>query len=188
MPASAGNDLVEAQAALREATIYLEAVIATVNASAVFSEWLKMQPLIGALSPTGIRQEVMRRKLAVVNESLAALCEKAKMKPMEITGDMNVIFHGNAYELLSESGRWRVDLLLAILLGKKEGASLMLVDRLDMLHAEARPGVLMLLHSLRLNAMICMTAKNPTSAPDLEHFKIGRNYWIEDGKIVRKGA
>lgn len=187
-PGLSDSALSMAKTAAADAETYLEAVKATATAQAITAEWNKMQPLIEALSPSGIRQEVMERRLGEVNKKLTDLCTRANIREMEITTEMNVIFHGHPYELLSESGRWRVDLMLALVMGQQEGAILVLIDRLDILHQKARPGVLLLLRDLKLNALIGMTAKDPEAAPSLEKAKIGRNYWIADGKITKAEA
>ncbi|MCC6716508.1 MAG: hypothetical protein IT555_01360, partial [Acetobacteraceae bacterium] len=82
---------------------------------------------------------------------------------------------------------WRVDLTIAVTLGRMEKAGLVLVDRLDVLHAPARKGVLLMLRGLGVPALIGMTAKVVDDAPDLGKARMGARYWLKDG-VLEGGA
>ena len=154
------------------------------------------------MQPTGPRgadrpATVMRQRLGAFNKRLGDLVDAvnaaykasepeaagAAFREVAIQDDFSITYDGRPYALLSESERWRVDLTLSVAFGQMEGARLILVDRLDVLHAPARRGVIFMLKGLGIPALIGMTAKQVDDAPDLKRFGFGTRHWIQNGII-----
>ena len=76
-----------------------------------------------------------------------------------------------------------LSLAVGVALARREKAALFLVDRLDILHPSARPGVLYLLRDLGVPCLVGMTAKDKDALPALESHGLGRAVWIENGAI-----
>ena len=181
----------------RDAGRKRDAIYATREAAAIYAEWAVSERMVEALAPDGVRATVMRQRLGAFNKRLGGLVDavNAAYKPSEpeaagaafrevaVQDDFSITYDGRPYALLSESERWRVDLTLAVAFGQMEGARLILVDRLDVLHAPARRGVIVMLKGLGIPALIGMTAKQVDDAPDLKRFGFGSRHWISNGII-----
>jgi hypothetical protein len=181
----------------RDADRKRDAIRATRDAFAIYEEWAVSERMLEALSPDGVRATVMQQRLGGFNKRLGDIVDAvngaykageadaagAAFREIAVGDGFDVTYDGRAYALLSESERWRVDLVLAVALGQMEGARLILVDRLDVLHAPARRGVILMLKGLGIPALIGMTAKQVDDAPDLKRFGFGARYWINNGLI-----
>ena len=175
----------QAKAALTEAETIRDAVKAMIEGRKIYAEIARTLPLIDALAPDGVRAAKVAQGLAEFNAELAALSETAKFKPVQVTPeDAAATLDGRPYALLSESERWRCDLILSVALARREKAALILVDRLDILHPQARPGVLYLLRDVCIPALVGMTAKDKAALPALEQHGLGKTIWLENGAIV----
>ena len=181
----------------REANRKRDAIQATVEATAIYAEWAVSERMVEALAPDGVRATVMRQRLGAFNKRLGDLVDAvnaaykasepeaagAAFREVAIQDDFSITYDGRPYALLSESERWRVDLTLSVAFGQMEGARLILVDRLDVLHAPARRGMIFMLKGLGIPALIGMTAKQVDDAPDLKRFGFGTRHWIQNGII-----
>ena len=173
-----------AKTALAEAEVIRDAVKAMVEGKKIYEEIAKSLPLIEALEPNGVRAAKVAQGMEEFNAELAALSATAKFAEVQVTPEDGAsTLGGRAYSLLSESERWRCDLIVGVALARREKAALFLVDRLDILHPSARPGVLYLLRDLGVPCLVGMTAKDKDALPALESHGLGRAVWIENGAI-----
>jgi hypothetical protein len=179
----------------RQAGHKRDAIRALIEAQAIYAEWAVSERMAEALAPDGVRASVMRQRLGAFNKRLGDIVDTANRtaKPGDpvtpgsrfgevvVTDEFEARYDGRPYALISESERWRVDLVVAAALGQLEGARLIVVDRLDVLHAPARRGVLLMLKALGIPALIAMTAKQVEDAPDLRAAGVGTRHWIHNG-------
>lgn len=179
----------------RQAGHKRDAIRALIEAQAIYAEWAVSERMAEALAPDGVRASVMRQRLGAFNKRLGDIVDTANRtaKPGEpvtpgsrfgevvVTDEFEARYDGRPYALISESERWRVDLVVTAALGQLEGARLIVVDRLDVLHAPARRGVLLMLKALGIPALIAMTAKQVEDAPDLRAAAVGTRHWIHNG-------
>lgn len=171
----------------RQASRRVDGIKAMIAAREIHEEWLVNERMVEALAPVGVRQEVMQQRMAGFNARLGEVATAAEFAEVAMSDDGDATYDGRPYALLSESERWRVDLTIAVTLGRMEKAGLILVDRLDVLHAPARKGVLLMLRGLGVPALIGMTAKVVDDAPDLGKARMGARYWLKDG-VLEGGA
>lgn len=190
MPKANDEKLAEARGAQATAEAVLDAVKAWKAAEAIYADWLRTQPIIEALAPAGVRAKRVAEAVQAFNERLAKISARAAFPVVSVTPETDAMLAGRPYGLLSESERWRVDLVLTLALAELEHASLVLVDRLDMLHPQARPGVFMALHEVGIPAVVACTAKDAAQLPALHRVNVpgtsvpfGRTYWLEDGRL-----
>lgn len=153
----------------------------------IYQEWLVNERMVEALAPGGVRATIMQQRMAGFNGRLGEVAAAAEFAEVAVSDECEATYDGRPYALLSESERWRVDLTIAVTLGQMEKAGLILVDRLDVLHAPARKGVLLMLRGLGTPALIGMTAKIVSDAPDLAAARMGARYWLKDG-VLEAGA
>ena len=173
--------------AARDRMLLLERKVAAIkqmnSARKIHRQWENHMVIVKALAPDGVRATVLSRRLSEINATLGDLASLCKFKPVAIDDDFGASYDGRRYQLLSESEKWRVDLSLALLFGQQEHAPFLLIDRLDMLHNDARPGVLTALHKLGLPTLIACTAKDRDALPNLVKAKIGSVHWLTAGAL-----
>ena len=92
---------------------------------------------------------------------------------------------GRPYIALSESERWRVDAILALVLAGLDGSCLVLLDRADVLDASGRDALFSTLMAADLGAIVAMTRNKASMAPDLAGHRAGVAMWVEDGIAER---
>lgn len=161
-----------------------DAVKARDTARDISAEYDRHQLLVAALAPDGVRKTVLQRKLSDLNSLLSEFSAGAKFpEEVQLGEDLSVGYGKRPYQLLSESEQWRCDFVIGAVLAQREGAPVILVDRLDLLHPQARPGVLFLLHRIGIPALICMTAKAPDTVPDLRKARMGTVLWLDQGEL-----
>jgi len=147
-----------------------------------YQKWARADAIATALSDTGVRKTKLERVLSMFAASwLAPLCDGAKWARVEIGPDLTPTYGGRAWALLSESERYRVEVILRIAIAKLDGSSLVIIDRADVLDQGNRNGLLGMISRLEdLPAVVCMTARRE-AVPDLSARNLGLSYWIEDG-------
>ncbi|WP_278441053.1 AAA family ATPase [Pseudomonas oryzihabitans] len=138
-----------------------------------------------ALAPTGIPAEILAGALDPFNELLAAQAAVATWQPVVITPEIDIIYGGRLYGLLSESEKWRADTLLAIAIARLSGIRLVLLDRFDVLQPTARPQALKLLLALTRSgdldsAVLAGTMKEPMAKVPAGTQQV----WIQGGIIL----
>ncbi|TXI22302.1 MAG: hypothetical protein E6Q61_09395 [Nitrosomonas sp.] len=141
-----------------------------------------------SLEPSGIPSDFINEALQPINEKLAELAELAKWKTVSIDTDINIKLSGRDYHLLSESEKWRCDLLITIALSIVSGHKFFVVDRLDVLDAASRLEAIVLFNTLALSkqietAIAMATFKRESLTALVQHFKERMTcVWMQDGK------
>lgn len=174
--------------ALKAAQARLEAWTDANAAKAEYQKFARADAIATALSDTGVRKTKLERVLSMFADSwLAPLCDGAKWKRVEIGPDLIPTYGGRAWALLSESERYRVEVILRIAIAKMDGSSLVIIDCADRLDQGNRNGLFGLLSRLEdLPAVVCMTARRE-AVPDLSARNLGLSYWIEDSTAAPIG-
>ena len=182
-PRIAEQEVENARSQALDAKRKADAIDAMQKATAIFDDWTRHQVLIEGLSPDGVRRNVMARKLSSINTALGEFSATAKFSDVMLTDDLDCTYDGRAYVLLSESERWRCDLVLTCALAQQEAARVIIADRFDVLNPQARPGALMLLRSVGIPSLVCMTAKDASTVPNLQKASFGVSRWLEQGVL-----
>jgi hypothetical protein len=182
-PRVAEQEVENARTQALDAKRKADAIEAMQKSTAIYDDWTRHQVLIEGLSPDGVRRGVMSRKLSSINTTLGEFSATAKFADVVLTDDLDCTYDGRPYVLLSESERWRCDLVLTCALAQQEAVRVIIADRFDVLNPQARPGALMLLRSVGIPALVCMTAKDASAVPDLTRAKFGTTRWLEQGVL-----
>jgi hypothetical protein len=138
-----------------------------------------------ALAPDGIPAEILGTALKPVNDSLAILSRLSGWKKVQISTDMEITADGRIYGLMSESAKWRIDTLLALMIAQISELKFVVLDRFDVLDMEGRGQLINMLLDLAdmgsiEQAIICGTLKAPLSGmPD----EVGQ-VWVENGQAA----
>lgn len=136
-----------------------------------------------ALAPDGIPSEILATALKPVNDSLAILSRLSGWKKVQISKDMEITADGRIYGLMSESAKWRIDTLLALMIAQISELRFVVLDRFDVLDQNGRSQLFnMLLDLAELGsldqAIILGTLKAPLTGMPAEVGQV----WVENGE------
>lgn len=187
MPKADDDAIAAARVAQAEAENVLEAVKDWLKAKGFFEDWQRTQPIIEALSPAGVRAARVAEAIEEFNRRLALISETAGFPAaVSLTATSDLQLGDRPYGLLSESEQWRCDLAMTLALAALERPVVVLVDRLDILHAQARPGVFEALREVGVPAVVGFTAKDTSNGalPKLQAHGYGCTYWLENGRLA----
>lgn len=145
------------------------------------------QGYIHLLAPEGLRKRKLLRSLDDFNGKLAELCNAAKYRVVTIGEEMQVLYGGRNYYLLSGSEQYRVRAIMQIIFAQADSNSVVILDGADILDNEGRNGLFSLLGRLDMIALVGMTIDKLDKVPDLARAGMGRSYWVEGGGIQAIG-
>ncbi|MGV6394544.1 AAA family ATPase [Pseudomonas caspiana] len=131
-------------------------------------DWILIEK---ALAPDGIPGEILAGALKPFNAALARVSALAGWTKVQIDGAMNITAADRLYALLSESEKWRVETLLAIVIALQSGLRMVVLDRFDVLDMPSRTQCIGMLLTLAKSgeiesAVVCGTLKEkPAKLP-----------------------
>ena len=150
--------------------------------------------LIEILGPDGVRAKKRDEMLHLVNSELATLSERLGMGPVSLVWGpepgkqiptVTARLDNRLFQNCCRSERWRMSLIVQILIAKRDGSNMVIVDDCDILVRERRTPLIRLLQDTGINVVAAMSISDgPGNAPDLEAAGLGRSYWIEGGKVA----
>lgn len=183
VPTEEELEALRAEVARRQARV--AAIEKGIKAKACYRKWRLNDVLTQALAPApaGVRGWVAGARIEAFQEELATLAAHAKWPTpsVDVTGEMTM--GGRAIGLCSESERWRANLIIAAALARRERACILLVDRMDVLVKQQRPGVFHLLRHIGIPAICAISMPDPESMPNLAAAGYGATYWMEKGVL-----
>lgn len=141
------------------------------------------QVLVDIVAPDGLRRQKLARALEDFNKStLAPLCAAASYPNVSIDQDLEVLYGGRRYFLLSASEQYRVRAVLQVAMAKMDGSPVVILDGADILDAEGRDGLFGMLISIDdLGFLVAMTLNPEDVVPDLAELGCGVTYLIDKG-------
>lgn len=176
----------QAQTALAQAETRREAVKQYLTASGIYQQWRQQGPITEALSPAGVRGTVLAQRMGAFNDELGRLSrDLAGWDVVNVTAEGDPTYAGRPWPLLSESEKWRAELVLQVALAMREKPAVLLVDRLDVLTPALRFGAIKLLHQTGIPSLVAMTQPARDAVPDLARMNppLGRSAWIDGGRL-----
>lgn len=181
LPPPAAVDLSAVESEIARLTALASAIERKGRAGDLFREVTAMAKLGELAGPAGIRKSKLDDTLALLNGRLAGVSDLMVMPAVEVAPDLEISAGQRTYVALSESERWKVDAVLAIVLAQLDGSAVVLFDRADVLDAAGRNKLLATLGQSGVATVVGMTLNRPTLAPDLAGHGIGVAMWVEDG-------
>jgi hypothetical protein len=177
-------------AAMNETAADAKRAAADTDAAAKAHEQVKRWvALAEAISPSGIPAELLSKALGPYNQTLMRLASEAGWPCVTLGADMRLSREGLPYGLLSESARWKADLLLTLALAIHGHLKFMVVDRFDVLELAARRPLLVWLYGLTKagtmdTIILAGTLKEPPKVPgDVRVHWLGQQQAIDEGGI-----
>jgi hypothetical protein len=147
------------------------------------------QKVVDILAPEGLRRQKLAKALASFNKSvLAPLCAAADFPAVTVDEELDVLYGGRPYFLLSESEKYRVRSVLQLSIARKDGSPISIFDGADILDQTGRNGLFNMLASIDdMGFIVAMTVEKPDDVPNLADAGIGHTYWVQDG-VARQVA
>ena len=84
-----------------------------------------------ALGPDGIHAELVAESLDPVNQKLAEIAGLAGWPAVTIDAEMTIRAGGRRFGLLAESGQWRANAMLSVMIAAMSGSRFVMLDRVD---------------------------------------------------------
>lgn len=188
MPPPSDASEEEARDAEFEAAKTLQMVTAKRDAAQVMQQIGVNAEIVAALADTGVRQAVLTRKIASLNDSLKWAAQQSGWREAAVTSDMTVTFAGRAYQLLSVGEKARVRIMMQVVIALAEKAPFVIIDGAEALDADGRNGMIGLLTAAILPALIGMTISRRHEMPDLAAAGLGVSVWMQDGAVAPQQA
>lgn len=142
-------------------------------------QWLAVAE---ALGPNGIPGELVGQALGPVNARLSQSAEDSGWRAAQIGSDMAITYGGRAYQLLSESEKWRTDAMLGEAVAQVSGLRLLMLDRFDVLELNGRAQALAWLSTLAINNEIDTVLVGATLKSATGQWPEGISaYWVANG-------
>jgi hypothetical protein len=140
------------------------------------------QKLVDILSPEGLRRQKLQKALKVSNGQLAALSSDAGYGTVTIDDDLEILYGGRRYFLLSQSEQYRVRAVIQIYVAMHDKSPLVIFDSADVLDQDGRNGLFALMQEVDgISFLVGMTVLSRKNVPDLAKAGIGASYWVADG-------
>lgn len=98
-------------------------------------QWLH---IADALSSSGIPSQLVLDALGSVNKDLQRDSDQTGFEQVSIEPDMSIRYGYRPYQMLSESEKWRVDMICTAVIAKLSGINIVVLDRLDILDLTSR--------------------------------------------------
>lgn len=173
---------------LTEEKALLEADSITAKAMEHHSRVMEWEEIAAALAPDGIPGEILRDSIRPFNDRMKNTAASAAWKTLEIDDDMNIFVDGRPYRLMSESAKWRADLLITEAISHLSNERFFAVDRCDVLDGTSRVQMFVLLDDLAKSgevdsALIMGTFKHDQVLSIAEAFENVQAHWIERGLL-----
>jgi len=100
-----------------------------------FEQWKKLAEL---LSPDGLPKTIIAEALKPINERMLASSVHTDWPITVVSPDLEIIYAGRLYALLSESEKWRANAVISEALAFVSGIKLFVLDRMDILEPSQR--------------------------------------------------
>lgn len=176
-----GTDITTAEAQLRAAENRLGEFRTKKEADRIHRLIEGNEIVIGLLAPDGLRATKLAAVLGVFNRELATLCTTANWHAVRLDDAGAITYADRPFGLLSSSEQYRVRAVLAVAMAKLDGSDLVILDGADILDPPSRSGLLTMLDTVGIPALLCMTLPRREMLPDLAAAEMGRSYWLAGG-------
>lgn len=164
------------------------------RAAAVHEEIKTQQSLVEVLGPEGVRAEKRDQMLSLVNSQLDEMASRVGIEAINLVWGPEpgkqipticARMGARLYKNLSSSEQWRVRLVIQLLIAKRDGSNIILLDDCEILVRQRRDALVMLLKDCGINVLAAMSISDGArNAPDLEAAGYGQTYWVEGGKVL----
>lgn len=174
----------EIQAEIDLLNARVKAIKAHTEAYATHQKIQHYEIIADALAPDGVRKTALERGLGKINVTLAQHCKTAGWNTVRIDSDLTVWFGEVPYEFCSESEQYRVDMTIRLTVAVADGSDVAIYDRADLLDSPGRNGIMRMITSAGVRAIIFCTKNSAEEVPNMAQHGVA-SYWVENGELKR---
>lgn len=139
-----------------------------------------------ALGPKGIPTEILSQALDPINDLLRSASTMTGWLQPRITADIEIEADGRPFALLSESEQWRIEAMLAVVIGQISKLRMLMLDRFDVLDIPSRGQLIRWLMQLadegQIDQALVFGTMKPAERPATKHITW---HWLERGELVQ---
>ena len=158
-------------------------IIARNDAKKYHHQVEKNAVIVGALSPDGLRKDVLEVGLDVFNARMLGVCESACWPAVAISPDLSFTFGGRDYRLISTSQQYRVRKTVQLAAAWRDHSEVVVIDAAEVLMRSGRNGLITAVMELGVPAVVVMSYPEREGVPDMSKIG-GETVWVEDGEVV----
>lgn len=155
------------------------------KATSLYEQIITQKELVLALSQNGVRKTKLDEQVAKFNsEVLKPLCNKFGWEMVWIDNDLSIWRGNRPYTLLSRSARYVTRIILQVFIAVADRSELLVIDDMDEINdRKNRGGLLTMIISSGIPALICMAKREDENTPDLAANGDGNTYMVRDGIV-----
>lgn len=177
-----------AREAVAETRRQINAVARNAEAAGHAEKIEQIGRLVEILAPTGLRQAAMSEAIGTLNADLADICQDGEWPAVQVEPDARITVGGRPFALVAESEQFRAKVALQVAIAERDGSDALVIDAADILDRKGRNGLLSILRTTGIPALVTMTFSDRTDVPNLAGAEIGDSYWIGGGYAARLGG
>ena len=184
---AAADALLAAYRAAAESSALHRVIVANIAIAAILSEdkGLRKRKLSQALD--AFNKAMLSPLVEAANAGLPAQASRSAIwQPVTMSEDFEAEYGGRGFPMLCKSEQQRCRFVFQIAIAKLDDSALVLIDDAETIPMESRPGLLKMLKTVGIKAVVAMMLAKPDMAPDLVAAKLGATYWIEDGECMTR--
>ncbi|MBX9727096.1 MAG: hypothetical protein K2X09_07510, partial [Rickettsiales bacterium] len=182
---SGGSDTATAKAASILAEKRLDAFNTSRRAYQLYERILTQKDLVTALSQNGVRKNKLDDQLKRFNEEV--------MKPLSVAyggehvwldAELNLWRGNRAFHLLSRSAQFAASAIMQAAIAMADRSELLVIDDMDEINDRRnRAGLMAMVQSTGIPALVCMAKRPEENAPDLAARNAGQTFTVIDGVV-----
>lgn len=181
----ATSNTAEAKAAYVLAEQRLDSFNTVERARQLYEQILTQKDLVAALSQNGVRKNKLDDQLKRFNEEV--------MKPLSVAyggehvwldAELNLWRGNRAFHLLSRSAQFASSAIMQAAIAMADRSELLVIDDMDEINDRRnRAGLMSMVQSTGIPALVCMAKRPEENAPDLATRNAGQTYTVIEGVV-----
>jgi hypothetical protein len=157
------------------------------RADAIHCEIVALAALRDLVSPEGLRRSALDSGVHSINQTLSEVCDQAGWPEVRVNADLDLFMGGIPHVLLSMSEQYRCQAAMAVVLHSLSPTrTLLLIDAADVLDSAGRLGLITMLESYGVRAVVAMTAARDYA--ERVAVKFASAWWVDAGSVERIGG
>lgn len=155
------------------------------KARQLYERILTQKELVNALGQGGVRKEKLDQQIKkFCEEVLQPLSNAYGCERVWLDNDLEIWRGNRRYSLLSRSARYAVRIILQAAIAMADRSELLVIDDVDEINDRRnRAGLMSMVTSTGIPALICMAKRPEENAPDLAARGTGQTYTVIEGVV-----
>lgn len=138
------------------------------------------------LGSNGLRSDVMKKKLAEFQATLDRYCSSFGTPRLTLDENMTIRYDGRLTPFISESERFRANVLIQLAVADSDGSETVIIDGADVIVGKDRGGLLQALVAFGKPSLVTIAIPSKDRAIPLPA-EFGKAWFIEQGKLEEIG-